>query len=461
MPAPANISGRHIEIGDEIIARYDRPLPRYTSYPPAPAWKDFSPIDYEHALVAAAGSPISLYIHVPFCAQKCAFCGCNSIATSDVGIMERYVAACLGEISLVSKILGRNSEVRSLHFGGGTPLSVGIAGLEKILNCIRRSMSVSHASEIAIELDPATTSKDDIKSLANLGFNRVSIGVQDFDPAVDRASGRISDASRVGELSAAARSNNISGVNFDLIYGLPLQKPAGWTRTLDIVLGLKPDRIALFNFAHLPAQLPHQRGIDALLLPSPREKIALFAMAVEKFEAAGFAFIGLDHFARKGDTLEVAHKNGALTRTFQGYATSGDMPVVGIGATSISEIGNVYAQNKKKLISYIKKIENGALATSRGLVLTDNDMMRRWIVRSIMCTQKLAAGELKNRWNKNFRNDFAEEILKLKSLVDDGLAQIDDSGIRVTPLGRFFVRNIAAAFDTTHGKSRNVYSRGV
>ncbi|MFH0799005.1 MAG: oxygen-independent coproporphyrinogen III oxidase [Pseudomonadota bacterium] len=455
------IDGTAVEIGDELIAKYDRPLPRYTSYPPAPAWGEFSAETEAHALCSAASAPVSLYIHIPFCDAKCAFCGCHSVATPDREIAERYVAACVAEMAIVSTHAGKKMGVGQIHFGGGTPTSIGIESLGRIIESARNNFSIDAEAEIGIEIDPRTVSVKDIETLASFGFNRASFGVQDFDADVGRAIGRSADPGHAGELTRAARASGMGGINFDLIYGLPAQNPESWRRTLARTMEFSPDRIALFNFAYLPSLLPHQKGLDENLLPSPRTKVELFAAAIEIFQDAGFEFIGLDHFARAGDALAKAHHSGNLTRNFQGYSAGAETSLVGLGATAISEIDDIYGQNEVKLVSYLDKIESGNLATARGMVLSKDDEMRRWAIRKIMCSQRLSKPEFAQKWGKNFDAAFPEAAARLKAIEDDGIVRNTPDAVEVTPLGRIFVRAVAATFDATLDQRSKHYSRGI
>ena len=446
----AKIGGTPVEIDEETVRRYDRPLPRYTSFPPADRWGELSPEAHAASLArcAAEGPSLSLYFHVPFCDSKCAFCGCSSVATRNTRIKERYVGACLAELALVAGSSGGRPSLSGIHFGGGTPTSVGIGSLKKILGAAGEKFDLSSGAEVSIEIDPRCASVSDIGELRATGFTRVSFGVQDFDGEVGRLIGRASSFGEVRERVEAARAAGFGGINLDLVYGLPGQTRDGWEKTLELALRLSPDRMALFNFAYLPARLRHQRAIDPGLVPEPMEKLSLFAAAVERFESEGYAFIGLDHFAREGDPLARAHREGKLTRNFQGYAAGAGVPIAGVGATSISEMGSVYSQNEKKLIGYMRDAEAGIFPTRRGALLSPDEEICRRAIRSLMCSQR--AGIISD-----------EAFSRLLPLREDGIVEIAGDEVRLTPLGRLFSRHAASAFDPGLKPGRSPYSRAL
>lgn len=455
------IDGARIEIPNALILKYDKPLPRYTSYPPAPIWSALDSTSCETAIGGIGRFPTSFYFHIPFCAEKCAFCGCNSIATTNSAIMERYVRTCILELGLVARIAKRRLAISQIHFGGGTPTSIGLDALKNILESVYQLFNVASDAEVAIELDPRVIDVAAIAVLRKTGYNRISFGIQDFDPKVTAASGRTSDPQHVERLINAARDVGIRGINVDLIYGLPAQTSVSWERTLKCVISLSPNRIALFNFAHLPRALPHQRRIDPKLLPRGLEKLKLFVDAVQYFQKEKYAFIGLDHFAKVGDPLERAYAEGRLTRNFQGYTTTADVPIIGVGSTSISEMGPLYAQNEKKLVRYLDRIESGALATDRGIKLTQDDIIRRSIIREILCLQRIDKQAFEEQWDVSFDKKFSEAEDNLTHLQDDGLVINEPKILRVTPLGRLFIRAAAAVFDATLVSKDSPYSRNV
>ena len=445
----ATIGGARVEIDEALVRRYDLSLPRYTSFPPADRWRSLDAGPYEAALrrCSEESANLSLYIHIPFCDARCSFCGCSSIATRNGEIKERYLDSCLRETKLVSNALGGGARVSGIHFGGGTPSSVGLLALGRLVEEVSRRIGIAAGAEIAIEIDPRVISPADLTTLCETGFNRFSFGVQDFDAAVGASIGRVADSGDVLRLMEAARLSNAS-VNFDLVYGLPRQNASSWSRTLARVVELSPDRIALFNFAYLPGRLPHQRSIDAASLPPPMEKLSLFASAVERFEEAGYSFIGLDHFARSGDSLAAAHREGKLTRNFQGYTATAGVPIVGVGATAIGEIGDVYAQNEKKLAAYLRKTQSGRLATFRGIILTPEEERARLAIRALLCSQRS-------------RVESEEARRRLALLEDDGIVNLKGDEVLLTPLGRLFARQAAAALDPALDSKSSNYSKAV
>lgn len=448
------IDGTTVEITEKLVAAYhDKPLPRYTSYPPIPRWEALGPEPFRGALASLEGA-VSLYLHVPFCRAKCRFCGCSSIATGNLAIRERYLAACRREIDLVAGLTSSRVRIGHLHFGGGTPLSLGRKGIGAIIDRFRACFQMAESAECAIELDPRGLAPQDVADLAGMGFNRMSFGVQDFDAEVARIIGRESSFRQVALLVEAARSARVESVNIDLIHGLPGQRAAGWAATLGQVLELSPDRIALFPLAFLPRRLPHQRAIDPAFLPQGARRLELFTMAVERFEGAGYAFIGLDHFAKEGDPLAHAAREGRLTRNFQGYVAAA-RPIIGIGATAISELSALYAQNEKRLIRYLKVVEGGAFATFRGCLLPREDEMRRAAIRKILCGQSLSRNGIAREWGMPFDEAFPGAAGCFRKLARDGLVEDDGDRICATPLGRLFLRFIAAAFDPDRDGERS------
>lgn len=443
-----------------LIERYDKALPRYTSYPPSPVWRSFAADDYGEALRSLDGS-FCLYIHVPFCTSKCSICGCNSIATDKKEAISRYTRACTEEIKLISGFIKNEIKIEEVHFGGGTPFKVGRDNLINIMSTIVDSFNISRSAQISIEVDPREMNAQDVGFLAKHSFNRMSIGVQDVDEHVCKLIGRNSPREHISRLVDTARNNKFVGLNVDLIYGLPGQTIESWSRSLDYITSLEPDRIAVFNFAYLPQRMPNQRRIRPDLLPKSSDKIRLFKAAIDHFEDFDYVHIGLDHFARKGDALETAAVSGRLTRTFQGYTDKAGIPVIGVGVTAISEIGSVYAQNDRKLIGYLQKIGAKNFATAKGIVLTNSDAARRHAIREIMCKQQLDIKAFESEFNfvceKEIPN-FFERIFELRA---DGLIDFDNSKIHVTKLGRLFLRSIANIFDSSLTRAPLTYSRGI
>jgi oxygen-independent coproporphyrinogen-3 oxidase len=421
---------------------YDVPAPRYTSYPTVPAWSaGFGAKDHLAAL-ARASEPLSLYLHIPFCRERCLFCGCNVAIAKQRETADPYLERVEAELAIVSSVLGRR-KLRSMHWGGGTPTFLDEAQLERVFDGISKHFELN--GDLSIEIDPRVTTVAQLKKLRELGFDRVSMGVQDFDARVQQAIGRTQPRSDTAILLAAARLLGFTSVNFDLIYGLPHQTRESWQRTLDEVVDLEPDRIAVFAMAYVPNLKPHQRRLP--ILPEGADKLALFEQAVATFTAKGWDFIGMDHFARPEDDLARASRSGRLRRNFQGYTTD-DAQIVGIGASSISDVGGAFAQNEVGLAKYYASIDAGQLATVRGLVRTRDDDVRGEIITDLMC---------------NFRCDlgpgFDSEVERLRPFATDGLVELDGRAVRVTDRGRRYVRNVAMIFDAhldpcaTHAKA--------
>jgi oxygen-independent coproporphyrinogen-3 oxidase len=425
------------------MSAYDVPAPRYTSYPTVPAWsEDFGPEDHAAAL-ARASDPLSLYLHIPFCRERCLFCGCNVAIAKRKESADPYLDHVEMELALVASSLGRR-RLASMHWGGGTPTFLDEPRLERVFRAIEERFELT--SDLSIEIDPRVTTVSQLETLRRLGFDRVSMGVQDFDPDVQQAIGRKQPRSETAILLEAARRLGFRSVNFDLIYGLPHQTPASWQRTLDAVAELAPDRIAVFAMAYVPALKPHQKRLP--ILPEGADKLALFEQALATFTSRGWEFIGMDHFAKPNDELARASREGRLRRNFQGYTTD-DAQIVGIGASSISDVGGSFAQNEVPLGKYYATIEEGRLATVRGIRRTEDDERRGAIIADIMCNFRSQIGR-----------GFEREIERLETLAADGLVEIDGAEVRVTDRGRRHVRNVAMVFDA-HLDPRAIHAKAV
>lgn len=444
---------------EELIRRYEVSAPRYTSYPTAPEWKsDFGPQDFAKKLEEAGRdcrSPLSLYVHLPFCREMCTYCGCNVVVTRDQAKADVYLDHLAKEMDLALELLGERRCLAQIHWGGGTPTFLTEDQIERLWSTLASRFTVEPTAEVAIEIDPVVTSREQLALLRRLGFSRLSMGVQDFDPKVQEAVNRIQPAGETAQLVADARSLGFSGVNFDLIYGLPFQSTASWGKTLDRVLQIRPDRMAVYSFAYVPEVRPHQRKIDRSWLPTGMAKLQLFLQAYKAFVAEGYRPIGMDHFALPEDELSRAQERRALGRNFQGYTVTAAKDSVALGATGISDISGAFAQNVHPLGQYYALIGAGQLATERGIVLSEDDKRRRATITQVMC----------NFW-ADLGSDgyFVREIERLRELERDGLVTIDGTQIEVTPLGRFFVRNIAAVFDAylgRAGKEKPTFSRTV
>ena len=428
------------------MRRYDVAGPRYTSYPTAPEWKhDFGTEDYAErrgvAGAAGADEPLSLYVHLPFCRSLCWYCGCNVVVSKEPEAADIYIDHLLQELEQVVGQLGLRRKLSQVHWGGGTPTFLSEAQLERLWSGLTRHLSPLPDAEVAIEVHPALTTRTQLSLLRQLGFNRVSMGLQDFDPKVQEVTHRLQSFEQTRALLEHARGLGFSGVNFDLIYGLPYQNPETWERTLRQVLSLRPDRLAVYSFAFIPEVLKHQRRMPAEALPDARTKLGLFRSAWASFVDAGYHPIGMDHFAVPEDELSLAQQRRALGRNFQGYTVKAASDVVALGATGISDVGGAYAQNVRALPYYYERVREGRFATERGFRLSDDDRRRRAIITQLMCNFWVDLGEDATR-------DFAPELERLQPLEDDGLVRRDGGQLEVTPLGRLFVRNVAMVFDS-------------
>jgi oxygen-independent coproporphyrinogen-3 oxidase len=435
----------------ELIKKYDRPGPRYTSYPTAPEWKDdFGPERYEQHLARADGQegPLSIYVHLPFCREMCRFCGCNVIATHDVSRADAYLDVLEQEVALVAAKLPRRRQATQLHWGGGTPTFLDEKQLARCHEIIARHFQFTPDAEKAIEIDPAITRRSQIEVLAGLGFNRISMGVQDFDAKVQEVVGRIQGEKETADLVEAARQAGFKGVNLDLIYGLPYQTPDTWRRTLERIVGLRPNRMAVFGFAYVPWSKPHQRLLPQDALPRTEQRVELFLSAVEGFTGAGYRLIGLDHFALESDELARAQDAGVLTRNFQGYTVRPADDTIAFGMTSISDLGGCYAQNAHRLRDWEARVATGTLPVTKGIAVSDDDVLRRFVINRVMCLLKLDLAEVGRRFGAAAAGEIEAALRTgVKELQDDGLVTFDGQVLRVTPLGQLLVRNVAMLFD--------------
>jgi oxygen-independent coproporphyrinogen-3 oxidase len=435
----------------ELIKKYDRPGPRYTSYPTAPVWTEaFGEARYVDHLARAekAGGPLSIYVHLPFCKEMCRFCGCNVVATHDRTRADAYLDLLEKEVALVAAKLPTRRTVTQLHWGGGTPTFLDEKQLVRCHEILARSFSFAKDAEKAIEIDPAITTRSQIETLAKLGFNRISMGVQDFDPKVQETVGRIQGEKETADLVQAARDNGFHGVNLDLIYGLPYQTPETWAKTLERIVAIHPDRMAVFGFAYVPWLKPHQRLLPQDDLPKAEQRVGLFLEAVEAFTKAGYRLIGLDHFALEADELARAQVGGYLYRNFQGYTVRPAADTVAFGMTSISDIGGAYAQNAHKLKDWGDQVTAGRIPIERGAAMTDDDVMRRFVINRIMCLLRLDLAEVAEKFGAGARAAVEENLhAGVKELQDDGLVTFDGRVLKVTPLGQLLVRNVAMLFD--------------
>jgi oxygen-independent coproporphyrinogen-3 oxidase len=440
-----------IQFDREMIRKYDRPGPRYTSYPTAPQFSaDFGPAQHADLLAASvpAGRPLSLYVHIPFCAHRCFFCGCNVTISHDRSWGKRYLPLLEKEMELAADRLdAAHREVIQIHWGGGTPTFLPPEDLTALMATIRRHFRVSPDCEIGVEVDPRECSTEHLDALAAAGFNRLSMGLQELDPKVQLAVNRLQSAGETWAVIDGARRRGIQSLNVDLIYGLPYQTPEGFAETVREVLAMAPDRLALFNFAYLPQMFPHQKTIRPETLPDAETKLRMLEEAIAAFTGAGYIFIGMDHFARPEDTLAQALRDRTLTRNFQGYSTCAETDLVAFGVSSISEVAGGYAQNVKTLGEYRDALEAGHLPVCRGLLRTREDELRRDVILALMCHFRIDKAAIEARHAIDFDNYFADELERLEPMAADGLVEIEAGRIEVAPRGRLLVRNIAMTFD--------------
>lgn len=443
---------------EALLERYDVAGPRYTSYPTVPSWRsDFGAEHLSERLgeAAAAGPqvPLSLYVHLPFCQRLCWYCGCNVTVAREQSVADRYIDHVLLELEQVVERLGARRSLAQVHWGGGTPTFLSEPQLERLWRGLMRHLTLLPEAEVAVEVHPAITTPSQLALLRQLGFNRLSLGLQDFDPLVQHATGRLQTYEQTARLLQQARELGFGGLNVDLIYGLPYQEPESWARTLAQVVALRPDRLAVYSFAWLPEVLKHQRRLPAAALPTRRTKLELFRQAWATLVGAGWLPIGMDHFALPEDELARAQARRALGRNFQGYTVRAAPDVVALGASSISDVGGAYAQNVRNLPRYYERVRAGRLATERGLRLSEEDRRRRAIITELMCHFEVDLGEQAHR--------YAHELERLAPLEEDGLVRREGSRVRVTPLGRLFVRNVAMAFDAYLASGSGRFSRTV
>jgi len=455
-------------ITPELLAKYDRPGPRYTSYPTAPQFHEgFDDVAYRDRLVVAAQretEPLSMYVHIPFCEARCSYCGCNVVISPHRGPEEAYLDTVERELDLLAPALDGRRMLDQLHWGGGTPTYLTPDQCERLFSAIADRFEVSSNAEVAVEVDPCVTSIDHLRTLRRLGFNRLSMGVQDIDPDVQEAVGRRQPLELTKALTEEARRLGFESVNVDLIYGLPLQtEPEFRTSVRTVIRELAPDRVACFSYAHVPWIKPHQRQLDPASLATGWDKFRLFAGAAGEFDAAGYRFIGFDHFARPDDELSRALEGGRLHRNFMGYTVMPASDQVGVGVTSIGDVGGAYVANRRNLARYQRAVEAGRLPVARGILRSREDDLRASVIRSIICTLGLDFNDVSATWGIDVRRHFADALAQLEDPVADGLVTISESELRVTPRGRFFLRNICMPFDAYLKVSgdRPVFSRTV
>jgi len=442
-------------ISPDLLQKFDVPGPRYTSYPTADRFVEaFGAEDYVQALeqrragvAKTKAMPLSLYVHIPFCESLCYYCACNKIITKHHNRAEEYLRYLSREVDLHVAHVGKGHVVSQLHLGGGSPTFLNDDELREMMAMLRRNFTLAPGGEYSIEIDPRTVDAARLRNLAELGFNRLSFGVQDFDAAVQRAVHRIQPADQVFALMASARELGFESVNVDLIYGLPMQTPESFDRTLAQVVELRPDRIALYAYAHLPERFKPQRRIIAAELPTGASKVSMLSRSLSAFMDAGYVYVGMDHFALPDDALAVAKRQGRLHRNFQGYSTQPDCDLIALGVSSIGRVGATYSQNAKTLEEYYDLLDQGRLPVVRGLAVSRDDLVRRAVIMAVMCQGHIQFEAVELAYLIDFKAYFAAEMNALADLAAQGLVELGDSGIQVTPTGWFFVRGIAMVFD--------------
>ncbi len=449
---------------ESLIAKYDKAGPRYTSYPTAVQFTDqFGVEDYIKAAKASneRNNPLSLYFHVPFCATICYYCACNKIITNNRRRSEPYLERLFKEIEMQGALFSNRAPVKQLHWGGGTPTFLNHDEMRALMDKTREHFNLlpNDEGEYSIEVDPREANAETVKFLRSIGFNRLSMGVQDFDEKVQVAVNRIQPKEITLETLHAARDCGFNSISLDLIYGLPLQTVETFSRTLDEVIELSPDRLSVFNYAHMPHLFKTQRQMRDEDMPTPEEKLAILKLVIERLTDAGYIYIGMDHFAKPTDQLAIAQKEGNLYRNFQGYSTHSDCDLVGMGISSISQIGDIYCQNQKDMPEYEAAIDAGNLATMRGVKLTEDDFIRRHAISEIMCNLKLDLDQVSKTLNIDAREYFKEDLPALDAMQEDGLITIKDGIYYVEEPGRLLIRNIGMVFDEYLKKNDNRFSR--
>jgi oxygen-independent coproporphyrinogen-3 oxidase len=445
-------SASDLVIDPVLIRKYDAGGPRYTSYPTADR---FVEAFGESALrdwltrrnIGGFSQPLSVYVHLPFCGTLCYYCGCNKVVTRDRSASAKYIDYLGKELSLLGGVLGSPQEIAQLHWGGGTPTFLADEEMAQLMELLDARFPRAAGAEVSIEIDPRSVEPGRIARLARLGFNRASLGVQDFDPDVQRAVHRVQSEAETRRVLEEARAEGFRSVNFDLIYGLPRQTLDSFSTTLDRTLELAPDRIALYSYAHLPTLFKPQRRIHTTELPSPEAKLQLLTLAIGRLTRAGYLYIGMDHFARAGDELALAQRQGRLHRNFQGYSTLPDSDLIGIGMSAIGRIGPTYYQNMKTLEDYYAMLDEGVLPVQRGIELTADDLVRRAVIQALMCQFRVSVEAIELAHLVDFRDYFAAELADLERFEADGLVEIGAEWIIVTPRGRLLVRAICMLFD--------------
>jgi oxygen-independent coproporphyrinogen-3 oxidase len=454
------MSNDNVCFDTDLIVRYGGRGPRYTSYPTALQFNSELTVEqYKENAIASneTGVPLSTYVHIPFCHSLCYYCGCNKIVTRNAERVEKYMGNLYREIDMQSELFDSDRKVEQLHFGGGTPTYLDEPQLRDLMQKLGRAFNfdTGDGREFSIEVDPRTVDEKGIHLLWELGFNRLSMGIQDFEPSVQKAVNRMQSADEVRTLTAAARDAGFGSISYDLIYGLPHQTVESFDRTLKSVIDMRPDRLAVYNYAHLPQRFKGQRMINDADIPLPETKLGILDRTIEILCGAGYIYIGMDHFALPGDELVRARRDGTLQRNFQGYSTHRQCDLVALGVSGIGNIGNMFAQNSVRTDDYEAMLEEGRLPLVKGLIVDAEDQVRAAVIQSLMCYDSLDFNAVGAEQNIDFRDYFAKEIRQLEPLAEDDLIELDDKGVTITPKGRLLLRSIAMVFDRYIDQQQN------
>ncbi len=443
-----------VTFNKDLIRRYDTFGPRYTSYPTAVQFStEFNTKDYlnwvEHSNTDPIPASLSLYLHIPFCDTICYYCGCSKVITKDKSKAAHYIALLKKEIKLQGALFASDRKVSQIHWGGGTPTFLNDKEIFEIIECIRENFNVPADNEVefGIEVDPRTVDRQRLKNLNNLGFNRISFGVQDFDSCVQKSVNRVQSTEQIKQHIIDSRAFHYQSINIDLMYGLPNQTTETYSKTLDTTIELNPDRIAIYNYAHLPEMFKPQRRINEEDLPSPDEKLNILQLSIDKLQDAGYVYIGMDHFAKSTDTLVKAQQQGSLQRNFQGYSTNADSDIIAMGITAIGRIGDNYSQNVRTIEEYEELLNKDTIPVFRGIELSNDDILRREIINELMCNNKLNIKKFEKKWNIDFKDYFKLPLINLQKMADDGLLKIGKTKLTITQTGRLLARSICMQFD--------------
>jgi len=451
----------------DLIRRYDTFGPRYTSYPTAVQFTtDYDDEDYrswvKYSNEDPIPSPLSLYLHIPFCDTICYYCGCSKVITKDKSKAAPYIKLLKQEIKLQGSLFANDREVTQIHWGGGTPTFLSDEEIHEIIECVRENFNVAAGDQVefGIEVDPRTVDQQRLKNLHDMGFNRISFGVQDFDPAVQEAVNRVQSTAEIKQHIDDAHNFDYQSINIDLMYGLPKQTVDSFTQTLDTTIELNPDRLAVYNYAHLPEMFKPQRRIDEAELPSAEEKLNIMQLCIDKLQDAGYVYIGMDHFAKKTDSLVKAQQEGSLHRNFQGYSTHADCDMIAMGITAISRVGDNYSQNVRTIEEYESYLKQNKIPIFRGIELEADDVLRREIINQLMCNNSLDIEKLEHRWRIDFNSYFKTSLENLQQMADDGLLEMSKTRLTITTTGRLLARSICMQFDRyLQEKNTNRFSR--